>query len=131
MKAKKRILLVDDDVSLLRVTEKQLTDAGYEVTAVPSAEAALEAYSPEYVDLVVRFLERLPPSVVIQRFTGEAPRHLTVAPDWSVNKLAVMNAIERELERRNTWQGRCARGLLEDLRTPAAVPGAPAGSAPR
>jgi len=85
----------------------------------------------EYVDLAVRFLERLPSPVVIQRFTGEAPRRLTVAPKWSVNKLAVMNAIERELERRNTWQGRCARGLLEDLRTPAAVPGAPAGSAPR
>jgi two-component system NtrC family response regulator len=48
-----RILLVDDDESLLRVTEKQLTDAGYEVTAAPGGRAALEAFSPEEVDLVV------------------------------------------------------------------------------
>ena len=48
---------------------------------------------PEYVDLVVRFLERLAPHVIVQRISGEAPRRLTVAPDWSVNKLAVMNAI--------------------------------------
>ncbi|MHC4469524.1 MAG: sigma-54-dependent transcriptional regulator [Planctomycetota bacterium] len=57
MDAIQRILLVDDDVSLLRVTEKQLTDAGYEVTAVPSAEDALEAYSTEQVDLVVTDVE--------------------------------------------------------------------------
>ena len=52
----------------------------------------------EYVDAVVRFLERLPPDLIVQRITGEAPRRLTVAPAWSVNKLAVANAIERELE---------------------------------
>jgi radical SAM protein (TIGR01212 family) len=60
----------------------------------------------EYVDLAVRFLEQLPPSVVIQRVSGEAPRRLTVAPEWSINKLAVVNAVGRELVRRDTWQGK-------------------------
>jgi two-component system NtrC family response regulator len=40
-----RILLVDDDASLLRVTEKQLQDAGYAVTAVPGGEEALGAFA--------------------------------------------------------------------------------------
>ncbi len=73
---------------------------------------------PEYAGLVVRFLERLPADVVVQRVSGEAPRRLTVAPDWSVNKLAVVNAVERELERRNTWQGRTLGVELRDLEAP-------------
>lgn len=80
------------------------------------------AYTPleldEYVDLVVRFLERLPPEVIVQRITGEAPRRLTVAPAWSVNKLAVGNAIERELEDRDTWQGKGLGATLRDVHAP-------------
>jgi radical SAM protein (TIGR01212 family) len=79
----------------------------------------------EYVDLVIRFLEQLPPSMIIQRFTAEAPRRLTVAPDWSVNKLAVMNAIENELDRRDTWQGRALGHAREELEVPVTLPGVP------
>jgi two-component system, NtrC family, response regulator len=57
MSARKRVLLVDDDVSLLRVTEKQLSDAGYDVVAVPSAEEALEVSESGSVDLVVTDVE--------------------------------------------------------------------------
>lgn len=59
-----------------------------------------------YVSLLVDFLELLGPGVVIHRLTGETYRGLTVAPEWSVNKIAVLNAIRAELERRDTWQGR-------------------------
>jgi len=71
-----------------------------------------------YVDLAVRFLEHLPPSVIIQRVSGEAPRRLTVAPEWSVNKLAVVNAVEHELARRDTWQGKELGRSLDELRRP-------------
>ena len=60
----------------------------------------------EYAALAVDFLERLRPAIVIQRLTGEAPAHLTVAPEWSVNKLGVLGEIRAELTRRNTFQGR-------------------------
>jgi radical SAM protein (TIGR01212 family) len=79
----------------------------------------------EYVDLVVRFLEHLPPSVIIQRLSGEAPRRLTVAPAWSVNKLAVINAIEKALEERDTWQGRELGAAREDLRGDVPLPDVP------
>jgi len=49
----KKILLVDDDKSLLRVTEKQLTDAGYRVTKAESAETALTEFESGGFDLVV------------------------------------------------------------------------------
>lgn len=60
----------------------------------------------EYVSLVCDFLERLPPRMVIQRLSGEAPADLLVAPSWSLEKRAVLQKIEGELERRGTYQGR-------------------------
>jgi radical SAM protein (TIGR01212 family) len=76
----------------------------------------------EYVDLAIRFLERLPPGMIIQRLSGEAPRRLTVAPAWAVNKLAVVNAIEKELQARDTWQGKALGHDLEELREPVLLP---------
>jgi hypothetical protein len=60
----------------------------------------------EYVTLVADFLEQLNPEIVIHRLTGETYRAITVAPDWSINKLGLHNAINDELEHRDTWQGR-------------------------
>lgn len=71
-----------------------------------------------YASLVVDFLERLNPETVIMRLTGEAPLHLTVAPSWSVNKLAVLNRVRRELETRNTFQGRLWKHGLEPYHQP-------------
>jgi radical SAM protein (TIGR01212 family) len=73
---------------------------------------------PTYANLVTRFLEQLPTDMVVQRISGEAPRRLTVAPVWSVNKLAVLNAVERELVRRDTWQGRALGARPADLEAP-------------
>jgi radical SAM protein (TIGR01212 family) len=60
----------------------------------------------EYISLLLDFLELLPPRIVIHRLTGETYRDMTVAPDWSTNKIAMLNAIQREFERRDTWQGK-------------------------
>jgi radical SAM superfamily enzyme len=59
----------------------------------------------DYVTLVVDFLERLSPEMVVHRLTGETYRAITVAPQWSINKIGVHNAIYRELEERDSWQG--------------------------
>ncbi|MFQ5990200.1 MAG: TIGR01212 family radical SAM protein [Candidatus Methylomirabilales bacterium] len=59
----------------------------------------------EYVETVCDFLELLPPSMVIHRLTGDPPRDLLLAPQWTVNKWQVLNAIEAELTRRNSFQG--------------------------
>jgi radical SAM protein (TIGR01212 family) len=63
----------------------------------------------EYVALVIDFLERLAPEIVVHRLTGETYRAITVAPEWSVNKIGVHNAIYKELEERDSWQGRFYR----------------------
>ena len=60
----------------------------------------------EYADLVVDFLELLPPHVVIQRLTGDPGRSDLLAPDWTVYKMENLKCIQDTLERRDTWQGR-------------------------
>ncbi len=59
----------------------------------------------DYVELVVDFIERLPPETLIQRLTGDGPRDILLAPHWSMNKWEVLNAIDDELERRGSKQG--------------------------
>ena len=60
----------------------------------------------EYVNIVCDFLEQVPPEVVIQRLTGEAVSEILVAPAWCGRKRSVLNDIERELARRDSWQGK-------------------------
>ncbi len=60
----------------------------------------------EYIDLIVRFLERLNPRIVIQRLFGEAPPRTLIAPHWGVRNTHLTQMLERELERRDTWQGK-------------------------
>jgi radical SAM protein (TIGR01212 family) len=62
----------------------------------------------EYASLVVDFLELLKTDIVIQRLTGETYRAITVAPAWSIDKMSVHNAINKELEQRDSWQGKYA-----------------------
>lgn len=60
----------------------------------------------EYVQTVCDILEILPPEMVIQRLTADGYRDIFLAPAWAINKMDVLNAIDRELEIRDTFQGR-------------------------
>lgn len=59
----------------------------------------------EYVRTVCDVLEILPPEMVIQRLTADGYQDIFLAPAWAINKMQVLNAIDRELERRNARQG--------------------------
>ncbi|KIO60927.1 hypothetical protein B4064_2559 [Caldibacillus thermoamylovorans] len=60
----------------------------------------------DYVNLVCDQLEILPPEMIVHRITGDGPIDLMIGPMWSVNKWEVLNAIDAELERRNSYQGK-------------------------
>jgi radical SAM superfamily enzyme len=60
----------------------------------------------EYVGTVCDILELLPPEMVIQRLTADGYRDIFLGPAWAANKLAVLNAIDHELETRGSWQGK-------------------------
>lgn len=58
----------------------------------------------EYVGVVCDFLERLDERIIVQRLTGDGGKDL-VAPQWSLAKFEVLNAIDGEMARRGTTQG--------------------------
>lgn len=59
-----------------------------------------------YINLVCDQLEILPPEMIIHRITGDGPPDLMIGPMWSLNKWEVLNAIEAELIRRDSYQGK-------------------------
>lgn len=61
----------------------------------------------EYTDILIRCIELMPPEMVIHRITGDGPKNILAAPDWSRNKKQVLNHIHHCMKIRNTWQGRC------------------------
>ncbi len=59
-----------------------------------------------YINVLVDFLELLPPTTIVERISGDAPPDYFVGPSWCLDKSAVRLALDSELERRDTWQGR-------------------------
>ena len=51
--SKAKILLVDDDDSLRRVLEFQLTEAGFEVSIAENGKQALEIFASETIDCLI------------------------------------------------------------------------------
>jgi radical SAM protein (TIGR01212 family) len=65
----------------------------------------------EYVQVLVDFLELLPPETVIERVSGEAPPQYFLGPAWCLDKPGLRAAIDAELVRRDSWQGKQWRPL--------------------
>jgi radical SAM protein (TIGR01212 family) len=64
----------------------------------------------QYVHTVVRVLEQLAPQIVVHRLTGDGAGAGLLAPQWVRHKLRVLSQIDRELSRRDSWQGKAVAG---------------------
>ncbi len=61
----------------------------------------------DYIDFIIRFTEKLNPSFIIERFAGEVPPRFLAGPGWGLIRNDQINvAIEKEMEKRDTWQGK-------------------------
>ncbi len=64
----------------------------------------------EYINFIVKLTERLNPDFIIERFAGEVPPKYLSGPGWGLIRNDQINiAIENELNKRNTWQGKFFR----------------------
>ena len=59
----------------------------------------------EYIDIVCDQLEYLRPEIVINRITGDPDEKDLIEPKWLIKKFCVLNDIDKELVRRNSYQG--------------------------
>lgn len=60
----------------------------------------------EYIDLVIDFLERLHPAIVVERFVSQSPKELLIAPDWGLKNYEFTAKVIKRIAERQTWQGR-------------------------
>jgi len=61
----------------------------------------------DYLELMVRFIEKLNPNFVIERFFAEAPPEKNATPiQWNYRNDQMLNLLERLLQQKDTWQGR-------------------------
>jgi radical SAM protein (TIGR01212 family) len=66
----------------------------------------LEFSMEEYLQLMMEILERLNPSMVVERIAGEVNPAMAAREGWGVRYDEVLRKFEALLEKHNTWQGR-------------------------
>lgn len=60
----------------------------------------------EYIDIVISQLELLKDTTVIERITGDPIKEDLIEPKWLVKKFCLLNDIDKEMVKRNTYQGK-------------------------
>lgn len=77
------------------------TDLAIEYEKNPFKVLSLE----EYTDILIKLLKNIRPDIVIHRMTGDGPKNILIAPEWSKNKRNVLNHINRQLSIQDVIQG--------------------------
>ncbi len=62
----------------------------------------------EYIDITCDQLEYLNPKIIIQRLTSDPKKEDLVAPNWLLKKTILLNDIDKEMVKRNSYQGKKA-----------------------
>lgn len=71
------------------------------------ADGKFTLYSKEdYVSFICDIIEHLRGDIVIHRLTGDGAKDILIALKWIINKRDVLNSIDKELTKRNTFQGK-------------------------
>lgn len=60
----------------------------------------------EYIDIVINQLELLDEKIVIERITGDPIKDDLIAPLWLTKKFCLLNDIDKEMVKRDTYQGK-------------------------
>ena len=68
-----------------------------------------------YIDIVIDQLELLRPEIVIHRISGDPKLDDLVEPHWLVKKFCVLNDIDKEMVKRDTYQGKALEKTSKEL----------------
>ena len=59
----------------------------------------------EYIDIVIKQLEVLDPKIIVNRITSDPDKNTLLEPIWLIEKCQLLNDIDKEMKKRNTYQG--------------------------
>lgn len=87
----------------LQIVKNTIMAKDYEKNSVDYNLFTMESY----INFIVRFLEKLSPQIIVERFTSEAPADMLIAPKWGrVKNFEIVHKIEKKLKEEDRWQGK-------------------------
>lgn len=60
----------------------------------------------EYIDLCRRYIERLRPNIILERFVSQSPKDLLIAPKWGLKNHEFTDRFVNYMKKKNSWQGK-------------------------
>ena len=63
----------------------------------------------EYIDLVIDYIQRLRPNIVLERFVSQSPRELLIGPDWRMKNYEFLHRLQKRMKEREAYQGKLYR----------------------
>jgi radical SAM protein (TIGR01212 family) len=63
----------------------------------------------DYLELVIEFLQKLSPEIVVERFVNQTSPELLIAPRWGIKNFEFVARLEKRMDELETWQGRLFR----------------------
>lgn len=68
----------------------------------------------EYIELCQRYIERLRPDLVLERFVSQSPKELLVAPKWGLKNHEFTDRFVSHMKKAGTWQGKMAEDGMQN-----------------
>lgn len=60
----------------------------------------------EYIDLVIDYIQRLRPDLVLERFVSQSPHTLLIAPDWGLKNYEFNHRLQKRMKEKGAYQGK-------------------------
>jgi radical SAM protein (TIGR01212 family) len=100
-------------VSYLKLHQLQIVKGSRFASEYLQNPEQFRLYEPdEFVELVIDFIELLSPYIVMERFISQAPSLLLIAPAWGLKNFEFVHKVEKRLDERQTFQGRCCHSNI-------------------
>ena len=94
-------------LTLLKLHQLQLIKGTRMAEEYATNPSDFHLFTPdEYIDLIIDFLERLRPDLVLERFVSQSPSSLLAIPGWGLKNHEFVAKVKQRLAQRNAYQGR-------------------------
>ena len=94
-------------VDILKLHQLQIVRGTRMAEQYAERPEAFRLYTEEeYLDFVVRVIERIPPRICLERFVNQSPPEYLLAPKWGAKNFEFAAKLDKRLEELDTWQGK-------------------------
>lgn len=95
-------------LSTLKLHQLQLirgTRMAHEYEEAP-ADFHLYEDVDSYIGLVIGYIQRLRPDLVLERFVSQSPKSLLIAPDWGLKNYEFNHRLQKRMKEEGAYQGK-------------------------